>query len=152
MTPRADPVVIRFSRLKTVMSLLSRYFIPMLAAALLAGCVNEDAGMVPVKGKVTYRGKPVPNGTINFIPDEQRTSYAEIQPDGTYSLLAFPGTHKVVVVAMQDQANRLPEDRSPLPPPIVPNKYTHITTTDLVAKVEDKENTIDFDLKDEAKK
>ena len=120
--------------------------LPILAAVV--GCLGEDAGMVTVKGKVTYKGKPVPNGTINFVPDTQRSSYTDIQPDGTYSLKAFPGTHKVFVIAQEDMSNRLPEDRNPTPASIVPNKYTHITTTDLVAKVEDKENTIDFDLKD----
>ncbi len=121
----------------------------LLALPLAVGCVSEDAGMVPVKGKVTYRGKPVPNGSINFIPDEMRSAYGEIQPDGSYSLMAFPGTHKVVVVALEDMSNRLPEERAPLPAPIVPTKYTHVTTTDLKAEVEDKENVIDFELKDE---
>jgi len=121
---------------------------------LLAGCRDENAGLVPVKGKVTYKGKPVPNGTINFMPDSGRSAYAEIKPDGSYSLMAIPATHKVVVMALQDNTNRLPEERSPTPPPIVPVKYTHIATTDLKAVVEDKgkeANTIDFELKDEAK-
>ena len=118
-----------------------------LVLPVLLGCSSEDAGMVPVKGKVTYKGKPVPNGTINFVPDTERSSYADIQPDGTYSLKAFPGTHKVFVIAQEDTSNRLPEERNPTPASIVPNKYTHITTTDLVAKVKDKENTIDFELK-----
>jgi hypothetical protein len=121
----------------------------LLALPVVAGCIDENAGMVPVKGKVTYRGKPVPNGTINFMPDEMRSAYAEIQPDGSYSLMAFPGTHKVVVMALEDMSDRLPEDRNPLPAPIVPTKYTHVTTTDLKAEVEDKENVIDFELKDD---
>ena len=119
---------------------------------LAAGCNDENAGLVPVKGKVTYKGKPVPNGTINFMPDAGRSAYGEIQPDGTYSLMAIPATHKVVVMALADTSNRLPEERSPLPAPIVPNKYTHISTTDLTAKVEDKgskPNEFDFELKDE---
>jgi hypothetical protein len=58
------------------------------------------------------------------------------------------GKHQVVVVAMQDMASRLPEERSPLPPPIVPVKYTSPATSDLEVQVEDKENTIDLDLKD----
>jgi len=126
----------------------------LVGSLLVAGCNNENAGLVPVKGKVTYNGKPVPNGTINFMPDAGRSTYGEIQPDGTYSLMAIPATHKVVVMALNDTSNRLPEERSPLPAPIVPNKYTHITTTDLTAKVEDKgskPNEIDFDLKDDAK-
>ncbi len=48
---------------------------------------------------------------------------------------------------MQDQENLLPEQRSPLPAPTVPIKYTSLATTDLTAEVEKgKENVIDFKL------
>lgn len=77
-----------------------------------------------------------------------------IQPDGTYELHtdkpgdgASPGAYKVFVVAMQDQANLLPEERNPLPAPTVPFKYTSLATTDLTADVKSGEvNVIDFKL------
>jgi hypothetical protein len=130
------------------------------ASLLVAGCSGGADGLAIVKGKVTYNGKPVPNGTVNFIPTGGAIPSAtgEIQPDGSYSLQTFLGSrpsegavigkHQVVVVAMQDMASRLPEERSPLPPPIVPVKYTSPATSDLEVQVEDKENTIDLDLKD----
>lgn len=124
-------------------------------AMSLAGCGSGRSGTAIVRGKVTFNGKPVPNGTVNFIPDTGPSASGEIQADGSYTLTTYkpgdgavPGTHKVTVVAMQDQTTRLPEERSPLPPPIVPVKYTSLATTDLTANVEDKENTINFDLKD----
>jgi hypothetical protein len=127
-------------------------FAGVLALLVLAGCAGEDAGMVSVKGKVTYKGKGLPSGTINFVPDTARSSYAELQPDGTYEMKAFPGTHKVFIIAQEDMSNRLPEDRSPTPASIVPNKYTAQATTDLEAVVEEgKDNTFNFDLKDEGK-
>jgi hypothetical protein len=108
---------------------------------------------------VTYKGKPVPNGTITFVPASGHHATGEIGPDGSYVLTTFrpgdgavPGAYKVFIVAMQDMAGRLPEDRTPLPPPIVPNKYTSIATTDLTADVKDQENTINFVLNDERKK
>jgi hypothetical protein len=107
---------------------------------------------------VTYKGKPVPNGTVLFVPDAGPQATGEIGPDGSYTLTTFrpgdgavPGTYKVVVVAMQDTSNRLPEDRNPLPPPIVPDRYSSIATTDLTAQVKDGENTIDFPLTDPKK-
>jgi len=127
---------------------------------LTIGCGGSGAGLAVVKGKVTYKGKPVPNGTINFLPTDgnKPSATGEIQPDGSYSLKTFVtnrpgegaviGQHKVVIVAMVDMASRLPEERIPLPPPIVPVKYTSPATSDLTANVEDKENVIDFDLKD----
>jgi hypothetical protein len=138
--------------------------ITILEAALLfvavPGCGSGNQGLAVVKGKVTYKGKPVPNGTVNFNPVDgnKPSASGKIQPDGSYTLETFLGSrprpgavigsHKVVIVAMQDQEGILPEQRAALPPPIVPSKYTHPNTTDLKAEVENKENTIDFDLKD----
>src|SRR5262245_59249829 len=125
-----------------------------------AGCGSGGQGLAKVTGKVTYKGKAVPNGTVNFNPvDSNKPSASgKIQPDGSYTLETFLGSrpspgavigaHKVVIVAMQDQEGILPEQRAALPPPIVPSKYTHPNTTDLTAEVEKKENVIDFDLKD----
>jgi hypothetical protein len=123
---------------------------------LLTSCGPRGEATAIVRGKVTYAGKPVPNGTVNFIPDRGPSATGEIQPDGSYTLTTYKsgdgaviGAHKVIVVAMQDMSNRLPENRTPLPPPIVPVKYTSLATSDLTADVQKKENTINFDLKDE---
>src|SRR5262245_21575967 len=139
-------------------------FVGLLVAAVLPvaiGCNGSGEGLAKVKGKITYKGKPVPNGTVNFLPDDgnKPSATGEIQPDGSYALKttagnrpsdgAVIGKHKVMIVAMQDQGSLLPEQRAALPPPIVPAKYTHPNTTPLTAQVEDKENVIDFDLKDE---
>jgi len=126
----------------------------------VAGCSDGSQGLAAVKGKVTYKGKPVPNGTVNFNPVDgnKPSASGKIQPDGSYVLETYLGSrpsagavigsHKVIIVAMQDQEGILPEQRAALPPPIVPSKYTHPNTTDLKAEVEKKENVIDFDLKD----
>jgi len=129
-----------------------------LLVGLLLGCGAAGPKTAIVKGKVTFKGKPVPNGTVTFIPASGQHATGEIRPDGTYTLTSFrpgdgaiPGTYKVIVVAMQDMTGRLPEDRTPLPPPIVPNKYTSIATTDLIAEVKEGENTIDLSLRDDGK-
>jgi len=131
-------------------------FVLAVPLAFVVGCGPKFPKTAIVKGKVTYKGKAVPNGTVNFNPEiPGPPTSGEIQPDGTYTLTTFksgdgaiPGKYSVVIVAMQDNASRLPEDRSPLPPPIVPIKYTSPATSDLKAEVKDQENTIDFDLKD----
>jgi hypothetical protein len=146
----------------SVPRLAALLFLAMLVPSVLAsGCGGGSSGLAIVKGKVTYKGKPVPNGTVNFNPVDgnKPSASGKIQPDGSYALETFLGNrpspgavigqHKVVIVAMQDQEGILPEQRAALPPPIVPSKYTHPNTTDLTAQVEDKENTIDFDLKDD---
>jgi hypothetical protein len=80
-------------------------------------------------------------------------------PDGSYTLTTYrkgdgavPGRHTVVIVAMQDMSDRLPEQRNPLPPPIVPVRYTSLATSDLRAEVKDEENMVNFSLRDEKKK
>ena len=116
------------------------------------GC--NQSNLAVVKGKVTYKDKPVTSGTITFFAQDKPAAYGDLQPDGTYTLMtdkpgdgATPGKYQVVVVAMKDQANALPEERSPLPAPTVPFKYTNMATTDLTAEVEKgKENIIDFNL------
>jgi hypothetical protein len=127
------------------------------AILAFAGCGGPR--LATVKGTVTFNGKPVPNGTITFIHEGGSTATGEIQPDGSYVLGtnrrgdgAQPGNYKVVIVAMEEMSNRLPEDRNPLPPPIVPDKYTSAATTDLIAEVRPGDNMIDFPLTGEKKK
>jgi hypothetical protein len=60
---------------------------------------------LPVKGKVTLKGKPLTQGQIVFEPDSAgREAHGSIQPDGTFELTTFkpgdgaaPGTHRVAV-------------------------------------------------------
>jgi hypothetical protein len=129
------------------------------AAVVLAGCGSNDKKTAVVRGTVTYDGKAVPNGTVSFIPADGRSATGEVQPDGSYILTTYRkgdgailGQHKVVIVAMEDMSNRLPEARNPLPPSIIPVKYTSLATSDLRADVKDQENIIDFKLEDEKKK
>jgi hypothetical protein len=128
-----------------------------LGPCLVLGC-SKKTGMptAPVVGKVTYRGKPVPTGTVMFTPDEGPAATGNIAPDGTYRLTTYRegdgaviGRHKVTITALQDMGNLLPEQRSPTPPPLVPVKYLSAETSGLTAEVKpDVTNTIDFHLKD----
>jgi hypothetical protein len=47
----------------------------------LAGCGQQD-GLVPVKGKVLYKGEPVPKGTVAFIPDTAKGNKGLHRPQG----------------------------------------------------------------------
>jgi hypothetical protein len=59
---------------------------------------------VPVKGKVTYKGQPLTQGSVVFEPDGGREANGEIKLDGTFELTTFkigdgavPGVHRVGV-------------------------------------------------------
>jgi hypothetical protein len=81
--------------------------LPAVAAAL--GC-GDSSGLPPryrVSGTVTYNGKPLERGTINFAPaDGKGRAAGGTITDGRYSLTtqdpddgALPGKYKVSVVA-----------------------------------------------------
>jgi hypothetical protein len=64
-----------------------------LIVALLAGpsgcgtSVGAKATLIPVKGKVTYRGKPLTQGTVTFNSDDERKrAKGKLQADGTFVL------------------------------------------------------------------
>jgi hypothetical protein len=129
----------------------------LLALAALAGCSDDRMKTGYVTGKLTYKGKPVPNGTVTFVPEARGVPSAsgEIQPDGTYRLTTYKphdgaviGAHKIMIVAVQDTGGRLPEERAATPPLVVPEKYMRTATSGLSADVKEGENTFDFELKD----
>lgn len=54
-----------------------------------AGCKDKPA-VVPVSGRVTYQGKPVPFGTVMFQHTTGgQPAAGQIQSDGSYSLQTF---------------------------------------------------------------
>src|SRR5262245_30729744 len=75
-----------------------------LALAPLAGCASDAPPIGLVSGTVTHNRKPVPNPTVNFMPENVRPSWGMTNSDGYYSLHwdedhdgAEVGTHKVSV-------------------------------------------------------
>jgi hypothetical protein len=127
------------------------------ALVVVSGCGRKGAmETAPVSGKVTYRGKALPTGTIMFVPAEGPAATGEIGADGSYKLTTYQsgdgaviGAHKVTITALQGMGNALPEQRSATPPPLVPAKYLSDSTSGLTAEVKPKvENEFNFELKD----
>ena len=124
-----------------------------IAIFFIVGCLRND-GLVtaPVTGKVTYKGKPLPNGTIMFVPSEGPAATGEIGSDGTYRLStgsidgAVLGSHKVSITALADIGGALPEQRNPTPPSLLPAKYLSHETSGLTAEVKKGKNEVIFDL------
>ncbi len=68
--------------------LLSRCLGPVCLAVLLlvaAGC-SESARLLKVTGTVRYKGKPVPNVVVNFLPAEGRPSWGLTNDKGEFKL------------------------------------------------------------------
>src|SRR4051794_35356158 len=54
----------------------------------LAGCGKGDyPEMARVTGTVTYKGKPVPNMMVNFMPTEGRPSWGKTDANGKFEMV-----------------------------------------------------------------
>lgn len=69
----------------------------LLVVLLCAGCGRVGQ----VAGKVTYRDKPVPDGTVMLVASDGRPYDGKIQEDGSFLIRDVPaGTAKVSVTSM----------------------------------------------------
>ena len=94
------------------------------ASLFLASCGEKGhAPLAPVRGHVSYQGKPLVSGTVVFTPDAQRggcgpQAWAKIGPDGSFELStagvtgATPGWHRVTVAGASVPARYHDPDRS----------------------------------------
>jgi hypothetical protein len=124
---------------------------------VLAGCsAGDQFPTEKVSGKITYKNQPVTTGTVVFVPNgDMPSATGEIKPDGTYELTTYEendgaviGTHQIMVTAVEDMANKLPEERSGTPRSLVPQKYSNYSTSGLTAEVKEGEpNTVNLELK-----
>lgn len=117
---------------------------PIALAALFllpcTGCGSKaqsfTATTVPVKGKVTYQGKPLTKGTVTFEPDSGREAHGEIKSDGSFVLTTFkegdgavPGLHRVAVSGAGRQ---------------IPIKFTNVSSSKIEKEVA--EGTTDYPI------
>ena len=112
------------------------------------GCGPSQGTMpslIPVKGKVTYKGQPLSTGTVHFEPDGYgRVGSGKLQSDGTYVLSTVKdadgvvaGAHKVFIT---EPDKKLAKDRAF-------RKYTQPSSSKLTAEVTPDATEFNFDLK-----
>jgi len=137
--------------------------------APVAGCGESRPATAPVSGRVTFEGRPLPGGgSILLVPIDAagnalpgKAAMATVAEDGTYTLGTYGaddgaiiGQHRVEVrqnrvlrpaeYAEDEMKMTRPEVRLPEADRI-PDVYFG-PNSPLRAKVEDKDNQIDFDL------
>jgi hypothetical protein len=115
-----------------------------LLAIGVAGCDRSSLGrIVPVKGKVTFDGRPVTSGSLVFKPDAAKGNSNTLEPagtigpDGRYSLFtkeregAPLGWYQVAVVAQEIN------EKDPYAPPksLIPTRYNEASTSGLEIEV-----------------
>jgi hypothetical protein len=115
-----------------MMNRAMRIAIMMLAAALATGGCGRPAGLVPVRGKVTFAGKPPPAAVaITFVPREMQESgrddgkssrigVATVAADGSFEAGTFrlndglrPGTYDVQISCDQAQSSADGHEQAP---------------------------------------
>jgi hypothetical protein len=134
-------------------------FHPAVALALLTLAAVGCAGRGDVSGKVTYQGKPLVFGTVQFEASDKTIKQANIKEDGTYSIPGVPvGEAKVAVSSLNPQSSDFqPLQREGQPPrkprkPVVgwfpiPSDYEDLSKAKLTFTVKRGQNPYDIDLK-----
>lgn len=141
--------------------------ISVFAAALTVGCSSSgNVKVYPVKGRVTFAGKPmVGGGSISFIPKNEqagKTAGGIIQSDGTYVLGTYnesdgsmAGDFRVIITQQTvKEPEPTPDGASPsiaaptsvAPADRIPIVYGNDRESPLTAKIEPKPNEINFEL------
>jgi hypothetical protein len=128
------------------------------AAALLTLAAIGCGGRGDVSGKVTYKGKPLVWGTVQFEGSDGVVKHGNIQPDGTYTVEAVAtGNVKAAVSSLNPQSSDFQpiqrEGQAPRKPrpevkgwfPI-PDKYDTPFKSGLTYEIKRGQNTIDIDL------
>jgi hypothetical protein len=94
--------------MKTTAPGLRLWLMALALGAGAAGCGDNDGpAAVPVRGTVTYQGKPVTKGSVQFLPESGRGAFGTIE-DGKFVLStygnndgAIPGKHRVAVISSE---------------------------------------------------
>jgi hypothetical protein len=113
-----------------------------LFAVSLLGCEKSGPKMVPVEGKVTYKGKPVPRGSVSFFANNKKGNQSMEVPigtieDGTYHVITritegmTPGWYNVAVNAAKQIDPKNPYFTEWL----VPEKYSNPKTSKLELQI-----------------
>jgi hypothetical protein len=132
------------------MALVSRSAAAALVGAAVlwaAGCGSAEK-KIDVTGKVTFKGEPVTEGSVQFIEDRTgRGAQVDLAPDGTYQVSLFAGDYKVVVTPPY-----IVDESSGMPNPYykkvknIPTRYHSTDTSGLRAVVSPDQATHDFKL------
>ena len=113
----------------------------------LQGCGPQAEGM-SVRGKVTYAGEAVTDGTLTFFPTSGRPISVVISGDGEYSVDLPRDSYRVTVAV----GGKLPsgwQEGQPVPKPaiVLPKQYSSRKNTPLKLAVSDELNEpVDFSL------
>jgi hypothetical protein len=101
----------------------------LLLLVVCAGCSSSTQGTI--SGKVTYQGKPVPAGTVVFVPQVQGGSFVAHIRDGQYKVENCPvGPVKIAVSTPANSAPMKGMISKMKPPAEIQEKLGHGTSSE----------------------
>lgn len=134
--------------------------VALLVSLATAGCRKPD--IVPVSGRVTFEGKPVPQAILQFNPESRPMASGGTDAEGRYSLStkrpgdgAYLGRHRVMIVPWRPgQGDDSAEAAAARirPRPDIPEPYRSATSPLSVEVTAKGPNVFDFELATEARK
>ena len=131
------------------------YLVLLSATLLIAGCGGQSDApkTVSVTGLVTYQGKPMPNLSVAFIPEQGMVASGTTDAEGRFEMTtsepgdgAIAGAHKVAINFVPEQVPEMPgfpgsENNQKSP---IPLKYADVNTSGLTATVDTDASANDF--------
>jgi hypothetical protein len=109
------------------------------------GCGPSGPAMYRVYGTVTFDGKPVERGFINFLsPNHTERAATATITNGQYEAMVLPGKRKVQVLATEDAGPVDPVMGQAPQRSYIPTKYNDETTLEF--DVAERDNPKDFEL------
>jgi hypothetical protein len=126
---------------------LRRFAVAAVVSAAVVGCTKNDrVPTFPVRGKVTYNGKPLGKASLIFVPNDP-AAVKNMQPtattaaDGTFKASTYlyadgaPAGGYKVTVHLERTRKAAGGDEEGTGQSAVPAKYTDAATTPLTATV-----------------
>ncbi|MBN1588927.1 MAG: hypothetical protein JW888_05380 [Pirellulales bacterium] len=129
--------------------------VSLLLSLVVVGCGESGPPTFPVTGSVTYQGKPLPLGSVMFVPQDKhgQAKGSPIDANGHYQLDAAAGEYMVEVQMIARLRSQPAPDGEganmdmPVVDWLIPEKYNQFQTSGLKVVVEPKEtNQIDLPL------
>ena len=121
---------------------MPRVIVASMVLVALVGCGGSDRSeTVPVQGQVLYRGQPVAEAQVMFLPENDRPANATTDAEGKFVLTTFEtgdgavvGAHRVSITKM---APRDPQSSDPyaMPKSLLPPRYGQPMSSGLTAEV-----------------
>jgi hypothetical protein len=136
----------------------------LLAGLCSLGCGGSGPRTAAVSGTVTYKGQPVPNANVSFVPEASsgRAATGLTDANGRFKLGTFStsdgailGNYRIGIIARgPDRPPKPGETGSGMPgelmpgEPTIPTKYFAPDTSGLTHEVKRGSNHVQLDLKD----